>query len=297
MKNKVKNVFFRLYGFLFRFNFSRNILNFLFENLSTKYRSFIIRNFTKPNYSFLWKVKLLNGKYFKVLVDDDFKSFQFSYNYKWHNLGLSLAEKFIFDYCNLDGVYLDVGANLGLRSIYAASENFKIVLFEPNQKLHSFTNTLFQLNGFKKIQIEPLCLSNEIGTTSFYISSSSYMSSRNQDFSNTDSAGKVVEKLEVELNTLDNYCSENIQKPIAVIKIDAEGEDLNVLKGGIEIIKKDRPYIIVECETPELKKGVIKFISTFNYSIYGISSNIKWQVDITDSEQIDLCSDFLLIPN
>ena len=123
------------------------------------------------------------------------------------------------------------------------------------------------------------------------------MSSRNQDFSNTDSAGKVVEKLEVELNTLDNYCSENIQKPIAVIKIDAEGEDLNVLKGGIEIIKKDRPYIIVECETPELKKGVIKFISTFNYSIYGISSNIKWQVDITDSEQIDLCSDFLLIPN
>ena len=51
----------------------------------------------------------------------------------------------------------------------------------------------------------------------------------------------------VRTNTLDNILiSEN--HPVSIIKIDVQGNELDVLKGSLNILKKDRPALIIEIE-------------------------------------------------
>jgi FkbM family methyltransferase len=297
MKKVIKSLFFKWYGLMFKLRVTRSVLNYFFENGSSEYRSFIIRNFEKPNFDFNWKTKLLNNKYVVVPVGKDYRSYQFSYNYKWHNIGLSLAEKYVFDQIDYNSIYIDVGANFGLRSMYAASENREIILFEPNHELHTFTKSLFEQNRFVNYTIEPVCLSDSIGETTFYISGSSYLSSRNQSNSDKDGHGGTTKKITVALNTLDNYLSKYQDKVVGLIKIDAEGEDLQVLKGAKKCLEIYRPFIIIECETDKLKKDVIEFISNFNYDVVGIHASKDWKTSLSQLEKYKSCNDLLLIPN
>ena len=56
--------------------------------------------------------------------------------------------------------------------------------------------------------------------------------------------GKVIR---VELKTLDDVCSD-VKGKISFIKIDVEGHELDVLRGGGAVIKKHRPILLIEIE-------------------------------------------------
>jgi hypothetical protein len=64
------------------------------------------------------------------------------------------------------------------------------------------------------------------------------------------------------IETLDRYCQKNSIKP-DFLKIDTEGNELNILKGGIQTIKKYKPKIIMECEARHV--GREKVFETFKF--------------------------------
>ena len=77
----------------------------------------------------------------------------------------------------------------------------------------------------------------------------------------------------VRTNTLDNILiSEN--HPVSIIKIDVQGNELDVLKGSLNILKKDRPALIIEIEdkffsNPRKNRDEIaKIFKEFNYKCY-----------------------------
>lgn len=67
---------------------------------------------------------------------------------------------------------------------------------------------------------------------------------------------------EIETDTLDNYCEKHCLKP-AFLKIDVEGNELEVLKGGINTLKKNKPKILIESE--ERHVGQEKVREVFSY--------------------------------
>jgi len=67
---------------------------------------------------------------------------------------------------------------------------------------------------------------------------------------------------EVQTETLDSYCKKHNIKP-DFLKIDVEGNELNVFIGGIETLKKYRPKILFECE--ERHVGKEKVLKTFSF--------------------------------
>lgn len=73
-------------------------------------------------------------------------------------------------------------------------------------------------------------------------------------------------------STLDNIFF-NVSS-VKVIKIDVEGEDYNVLLGGLELIKKHRPVIIVEVGDSGTDHLYVDFFKSLNYSIDRIGINI-----------------------
>ena len=126
---------------------------------------------------------------------------------------------------------VDVGGNVGRWSIEFA-KHFKIVsAFEPapyhidcfTQNCHQYTN----------INLFPYGLSNENKKGTLEVIVPEHFGSTRV---NTDADGHIV------LKTLDEHKFNNVD----VLKIDVEGEELNVMKGAVATIKKCAPVIVIE---------------------------------------------------
>lgn len=55
----------------------------------------------------------------------------------------------------------------------------------------------------------------------------------------------------------------HLPRPLALVKIDAEGHELRVLAGMRRVLEQDRPKLIVEASTPK----VIDFLEPFGYAV------------------------------
>lgn len=104
--------------------------------------------------------------------------------------------------------------------------------------------------------------------------------------SKTDSPGASILKLEhikqqtiaqdTNTETLDDYCKRNNIEP-SFIKIDVEGNELKVLKGGLLTINTFGPKIMVESEERHIGrdsvKEVLAFLIDLGYSAFFIKDN------------------------
>ena len=92
---------------------------------------------------------------------------------------------------------------------------------------------------------------------------------------------KKFSKYKVYTNTLDNFCKKKIKK-IDVLKIDTEGHELEVLKGGKKILNNTK---IIQIEIMETKKKFEKkftiinnFLKKYNFEI--LKKKKIWSVSI-----------------
>jgi len=76
------------------------------------------------------------------------------------------------------------------------------------------------------------------------------------------------EVYKIETKKLDNLL---INKKIGFIKIDVEGHEKNVLNGSLDILKKNKPTLLIEIEEKHTKdkvKNTINYVKEFGYSSY-----------------------------
>ncbi len=136
---------------------------------------------------------------------------------------------------------IDIGCHKG--------EILDIILkFSPDGKHFGFEPLPFLfdklINNYKNnATILPFALANEGGFSTFqYVKNApaySGIKKRKYDIENPE-----IEEIKVELKKLDDVIPPNIK--IDFIKIDVEGAELGVLKGGKELLKKYKPTIIFE---------------------------------------------------
>ena len=142
-----------------------------------------------------------------------------------------------------DGAVLwDVGANIGLYSIYAAKKNSaKVFAFEPSVfNLEQLARNIFlnQLQG--RVTIVPVALSDTLGPSLFKMSSTAWggaLSTFGQDF---DQHGGKLNSI-FEYQTMGMTMDEAIKllkipRP-RYIKIDVDGIEHLILRGGTETLK------------------------------------------------------------
>ena len=88
----------------------------------------------------------------------------------------------------------------------------------------------------------------------------------NTEWSYLSKGGKIDNNgSKVQAISLDSIKFNNKNLQINAIKIDTEGEDLNVLKGGIKLIKKNLPKIIIETRREDAE-AIFKFLTEIGYN-------------------------------
>jgi FkbM family methyltransferase len=155
----------------------------------------------------------------------------------------------LFDRVENKGVFVDIGANVGIYSLSASQVFNKVYSFEPSSATFHLLKQNIILNKSDNITAMNMALSNTIGVVDLHHNplnnggaslnkpgNDTIRKHADYDWSRTES---------VKVDKLDNVCS-NIDGRIDLIKIDVEGRDISVIKGGLEIIKLHNPLIYVE---------------------------------------------------
>ena len=88
-------------------------------------------------------------------------------------------------------------------------------------------------------------------------------------------------KVPIKMKKLDDI---EIRNKIGLIKIDVEGHEKNVIQGGIETVKNNKPVLLVEIEERHTKTSITEII-TFINSI-GYKAFISKENDLIEIEKV-----------
>ncbi|KKR08029.1 MAG: Methyltransferase, FkbM family [Parcubacteria group bacterium GW2011_GWC2_39_14] len=123
---------------------------------------------------------------------------------------------------------LDVGAHIGLFSLYVRALNptVPIIALEPEVNNFKRLEKTIAENQIENIQLECLALSSKSGQGNLIVSNDSQ--NHRLSFASENVSGQKVEK--VKTTSLADYCKKNQIKKIALIKLDIEGGEFELIE-------------------------------------------------------------------
>jgi len=174
--------------------------------------------------------------------------------------------KYILNTLRTGQTVFDIGAHKGgylYLMLNQIGVNGRLFAFEPQLILYTYLTKIKTLFNWNNVIVEHLALSDSYGNATLYIPMNKSRLSSPASTLIMPLERKSIRAQEVVVtDTLDRYCRKNNIKP-DFLKIDTEGNELNILKGGIQTIKKYKPKILVECEARHV--GREKVFETFKF--------------------------------
>jgi FkbM family methyltransferase len=181
--------------------------------------------------------------------------------------------RFVERYLKPGDVFIDVGAHIGLFSLVASGkigQEGTVYSFEPTKKnLNSLQNHI-EINQLRNIITEPLAISDKEQELNLFLDESKMNSGAATSY--TDSFTKKETVFSV---SLDHYFSNKKVPAVKLIKIDIEGGEYLALLGMRNILKKDKPALLIEIN-PQAHYGqdnLETFLSGLGYKKYYISED------------------------
>lgn len=185
---------------------------------------------------------------------------------------------FVRRFLKKEDVFFDVGANIGLFSLYAAnkvSNEGQVYAFEPAPVTYQRLKNNIELNKLSNVKSENIGLSSNETKLKFNVSLTGYDAWNS--FAELNEVGET-ETIEVPVISLDGYIEKNNITKIDLIKIDVEGWELNVMKGATNLLSQENaPVLLVEfTETNAFSAGyycgeLFDYVKTFGYEWYSYS--------------------------
>ena len=145
-------------------------------------------------------------------------------------------------------VVFDIGASTGphtFRMAKLVGETGKVYAFEPSQALFPKLEKGVKVNNFKNIVAENLALSDIKEVETYYYTNTLFRFGQPED---------VVPAMPTNFVTLDDYVKSRNIKKIDFIKLDVDGYETKIIKGGFKSIKK------FNLNTTDKIKSVVFFI-------------------------------------
>lgn len=234
-----------------------------------------VRNFLKMRRRYEW----LRGT-----VESD--------GYRWNMRGLSdgfqglytKEDSFKSEILRPGELFVDVGAHTGGWSLRASGYYKTVIAFEPTPVTFAGLLKNLRINSVRNVIPHRIAISNFDGKSEMHHyrrigpgGGGNSLANRHPDFPE-----KEIEKFPVEVRTLDSYGLK-----ADVVKIDAEGSELDVLQGSTKTLQSTKK-VIVEIHDPDLLPKVESFLAeqSFKTRVVRIPKHPAFCHVIGDSSQI-----------
>ena len=143
-------------------------------------------------------------------------------------------------------VSVDVGSNIGdFSKEILKNKNTNVVAFEPIPECFSSLKKIKNDYGDRFIYFK-CALSNKRGSAYINFNKNSHdLASLESSISKIDYIKKQnINRINIELEKLDNFIDNNYFSNIDFVKIDTEGHEIKVLEGGINFLHKNKVKLI-----------------------------------------------------
>jgi|694.fasta_scaffold48211_7 FkbM family methyltransferase len=190
-------------------------------------------------------------------------------------------------------VTLDIGANVGFYAVFlgrVVETHGTLHCFEPLPTAFEQLNKNISLNNLHEhVFAHNLALSDSTGIETLHIPQISGTSATSMRNLHPD---EVTIAHEVRTETLDSWVSRNGVEQVDLVKIDVEGAERLVLRGGWSMISTHKPVIFAEL----LRKWsagfgyhpqqVVKELKDLGYRCYAVGPKLR-QIDEIDDDTVE----------
>lgn len=251
IRTALRVAFFSIINTLIKFKPFMALFNFVFERVPYSLVELLNRHVKIPNKQFDWKIKLYNGREVVTRIHkDNEKTMHVALGYKWHDRGLNMIENIMVNYFEANhrnnSIFIDCGANLGMRSLTALSKSMKVVMIEPNDDTNQINLERCRMNNFTNYELLTFGVSNTDEQKKFYFDSTSYLSTLNTEIAEKDYI-TITNVMTIEVRKLDTiFASLLSTKTKAYIKMDIEGHEIEAISGADALISAISPTLLIE---------------------------------------------------
>lgn len=192
--------------------------------------------------------------------------------------------------CKPGSVVVDVGANVGLYTVIAASRvgrNGKVIAIEPHPESYHYLQKTIEANGLNGVKSFNVALGDRQGTISLFLTDENKADSRIYDA--TGQRPKIATKM----IDLDHLLAENQIDAVQLIKMDIQGAEGLALRGMLATLSKNPKVIIftefwpwgIE-ETGESAACFLRELLDFGFRFKLIDEDRRRLIDVPNIEQL-----------
>lgn len=180
---------------------------------------------------------------------------------------------------------IDIGANYGLYTLSMAvktGETGKIWAFEPTSYVADCLSKSIAVNNLSNIELIKAGISDHNGAAKFFTNPNSELNSLHPE----DDAEWNYET--IELLTLDECADKFNWEEIDFIKLDAEGEEINIVDGGKNMLTALSPLIMFELKHGNnLNLPLIEKFDEYGYKSYYLIPELNLLVPFDKEKPFD----------
>lgn len=215
----------------------------------------------KTPYGGLFYCKRGTGDVYAITSDDT----PLDSGYNWLN-------SFPLDEFYKEGIFLDIGANIGKYTILMAKMNKKgkVIAIEPNPDVYERLVNNIKLNHLKNVIPLRIAADSQNRRLHLYVDPVCHGFSRlNQSVLDDN---QTIFSVEVETKRVDDILEElKLEGKVTFAKIDVEGWEAEVLKGMARILRTYKPTIVFEAWNEAYLRKVEEVLVEFGYKVQALS--------------------------
>lgn len=198
------------------------------------------------------------------------------------------VQQALVDHLRADSVFYDIGANVGFLTVLGAllvGPQGMVYAFEPVPTNAAYVRRNARANRFAQVQVIEKAVSNHSGTGNLNLAK--YSGGAALALASVEAPPDSDGTLQIDIVTIDDLIEHHGLKPPAVVKIDVEGAELEVLEGMEATTKRYQPVVIVEVDAAEAallqrkQAACVQWLHSRGYQVQELPDSypgIRWLV-------------------
>lgn len=175
-------------------------------------------------------------------------------------------------------IAIDVGANIGITSLWLAKYHKKVYAFEPEPRnCHRLIENC-KINHIESIELVKKAVSSKNGILDFYI-----LTGYGHHSLGEVTTSKIVGKKKVKTVSLNSFCNKNKIDKIDTLKIDVEGFEEEVLSGAKKLLAKKKIKVIIF----EVSKVPLESLNKNPNDLLNLLNKYKYTVFDMNDKKVD----------